>query len=150
MGSPFNADSSAKTRCHFVRDDNNAVLNAQYNPTTLQHSRSANYASVDSPGISYPLTQYVGGNAREFSVELFFYDRPFSGKIHAAREYLEALLPPEHNTESFTKPPTFTFAYGYFIKSCVLLQMEVVDEMLDEDGNEIVTRITLNMRQVGD
>lgn len=149
MGSPFNADSNCKTRCHFVRNDNNERLACQFNPTTLQYTRSANYTDISAPGMSYPLTQYTGGNVRDFSVEVFYYDRPYSGKISRARQFFEGLLPPEYNTASFSKPPTFTFAYGYFVKSCVLVQMEVVDEMLSEDGEELMTRFTLNLRQVG-
>ena len=121
----------------------------QFNPTSVPYSRRANYATIDSPGMSYPLTQYVGGNVREFSFEVFYYDRPYSGKINKARKFLEGLLPPEKNKKNFKKPPTFTFAYGYFVRTLVLEQLDVNDEWLNEDGQPLMTRFTLTVRQVG-
>ena len=147
--SKFNANSKAKTRCYIIRNDNNKRMTFQFNPTSVPYSRSANYATIDSPGMSYPLTQYVGGNVREFSFEVFYYDRPYSGKINKARKFLEGLLPPEKNKKNFKKPPTFTFAYGYFVRTLVLEQLDVNDEWLNEDGQPLMIRFTLTVRQVG-
>ena len=147
--SKFNANSKAKTRCYIIRNDNNKRMTFQFNPTSVPYSRSANYATIDSPGMSYPLTQYVGGTVREFSFEVFYYDRPYSGKINKARKFLEGLLPPEKNKKNFKKPPTFTFAYGYFVRTLVLEQLDVNDEWLNEDGQPLMTRFTLTVRQVG-
>lgn len=147
--SKFNADSHAKTRCYIIRDDTNERLTFQFNPSSIPYSRGARYSTIESPGMSYPLTQYVGGNVREFSFEVFYYDKPYSGKINTARKFLEGLLPPEVNTSSFTKPPTFTLAYGYFVKRYVLTDLQVNDEWMNDDGQPIMTRFTLTVRQVG-
>lgn len=149
MGHAFNANSRAKTRCYIINNKTSKKLTFQFNPESMPYSRSANYTSIDSPGMSYPLTQYVGGSAREFSFEVFYYDRPYSGKIDKARKFLEALLPPEKNTKKFTKPPTFTLAYGYFVKTYVLTNLQVNDELMDINGNPVITRFTLTVRQVG-
>lgn len=149
MGSRFNADSKARTRCYIVNNTTNKPMNFQFNPESMPYSRGANYTSIESPGMSYPLTQYVGGSAREFSFEVFYYDRPYSGKINKARKFLEALLPPEKNKKSFKKPPTFTLAYGYFVKVYVLTNLQVNDEWMNGDGNPEMTRFTLTVRQVG-
>lgn len=149
MGHKFNANSRAKTRCYIINNDTGKKLTFQFNPTTVPYSRGANYGTIESPGISYPLTQYVGGKVREFSFEVFYYDNPYSGNINKARKFLEDLLPPENNKSSFTKPPTFTFAYGYFVKTLVLLDLQVQDDWLDSDGRPINTIFTLTVRQVG-
>lgn len=149
MGHNFNADSRAKTRCYIINNDTKEKLTFQFNPTNVPYSRGANYGTIDSPGMSYPLTQYVGGQVREFSFEVFYYDKPYSGKITKARDFLEGLLPPEYNKSGFTKPPTFTFAYGYFVKTLVLLDLQVNDSWLDENGNPIQTSFVLTVRQVG-
>ena len=148
MGTKFNSNSKAKTRCHIIRNDNNRRLNFQFNPTTIPYSRGVSYTSIESPGMSYPLTQYTGGKAREFSFSIYYYDKPFSGKINTARKFLEGLLPPEKNKRSFKKPPTFTLAYGYFVKSLVLTQLEVEDTWMDSNGRPIETKFTLTVRQV--
>ena len=106
-----------QSKCYIINNRTNKKLEFQFNPTSVPYSRSAVYTTIDSPGISYPLTQYTGGNIREFPIELFYYDlhydknhvRKSSGKIKEARQFLEALLPPEKNTKTFV-PPTFTFA----------------------------------------
>lgn len=148
MGHKFNADSRAKTRCYIINNDTNEKLVFQFNPTSMPYGRSANYTEIKSAGMSYPLTQYTGGNAREFSFDVFYYDRPYTGKIKKALKFLEALLPPEKNTASFKKPPSFTLAYGYFVKNYVLTQLNVNDEYLNSDGNQEITRFTLSVRQV--
>ena len=145
----FNAESRAKTRSYIIRNDTNERETFQFNPESVQYGRGAKYSSIESAGMSYPLTQYVGGQAREFSFEVFYYDKPFSGRINKARKFLEGLLPPEKNKSSFKKPPSFTFAYGYFVRKYVLLNLDVHDEMMDEDGQPIMTRFTLTVRQVG-
>lgn len=147
--SKFNANSRAKTRCWIIRNDNNKRLTFQFNPESVPYGRGANYTTIDSPGMSYPLTQYVSGQVRQFSFEVFYYDNPYSGKINKARKFLEGLLPPEKNKSSFTKPPTFTFAYGYFVRTLVLEHLDVNDEWLDENGQPLMTRFTLTVRQVG-
>lgn len=149
MARKFNEGGKSKTKCYIIRNDDNSRMDFQYNPTSLPYSRSASYASIESPGMSYPLTQYTGGKARETSFELFYYDRPYTGKINTARQFLEGLLPPEYNTNEFNKPPSFTLAYGYFVKKFVLTQLDVEDEMLDEEGQPLITRFTLSVRQVG-
>ena len=152
--SKFNANSRAKTRCYIINNETNKKLTFQFNPTQIPYGRSATYATIDSPGMSYPLTQYVGGQVREFSFDVFYYDytgKNKSGgtKINKARSFLEALLPPEENNKKFTKPPTFTLAYGYFVKTLVLLDLQVNDEWIDENGNPIMTTFSLTVRQVG-
>lgn len=149
VATKFNADSKAKTRCYIVRNDTNARLAFQFNPTSVPYSRGANYTNIDSPGMSYPLTQYTGGNARDFDIEVFYYDYPYSGKINEARKFLLGLLPPEKNKENFTKPPTFTFAYGYFFKVLVLKDLDIHDEWLNSSGQPLMTKFTLSVRQVG-
>lgn len=150
-GSPFNADSKSDVnkRCYLKNNVTGGILRAQFNPTSIPYGRSANYATIESPGMAYPLTQFVNGNVRQFSFELFFYDKPFTGRINTARKFLEALLPPESNSKSFTKPPTFKFAYGYFVKTLVLEQLDIDDSWLDGDGQPLQTTFTLTVRQVG-
>lgn len=149
MGKKFNAGGSAKTKCYFINNSTDKRLTVQYNPTSVPYERGVTFSDIQSPGMSYPLTQYTGGEAREFDIELFYYDKPFSGKINTARKFFEALIPPERNTSSFKKPPTFTFAYGYFVKTCVLKKLRVEDEWIDPSGRPIQTKFTLTVRQVG-
>ena len=125
------------------------IIFFQYNPTTLEYSRSASYAEISAPGMAYPNTQFVKGEQRTFSVELFMYDNPSTGLINAYIAFLEAFLPPEINTPLFSKPPEMTFCLGYFIKRCVLESLSVNIEMYNRLGIPTQARLTLSLRQVG-
>lgn len=120
----------------------------QYNPTGLSYSRSALYAEISAPGMPYPLTQFVGGNARSFPVDLFFYDNPNTGVIKEYISFLEEFLPPETNVE-YTKPPEMTFCYGYFIRKCVVEDLSVNIEQIDKNGEPVQAVLSLQLRQVG-
>lgn len=121
----------------------------QFNPETFEYSRGATYSEIASPGMSYPSTQYVRGNAREFSMQLFLFDKPCSGIIKSYKEFLESFLPPEENSIDFKKPPEMLLCYNDFIKRCVLLELGVINEEYDTQGNVTIAYFNLSLRQVG-
>ena len=138
----------ARAKCYIINNRTGARLTLQFNPTAMTHSRGAKYTSIESAGMSYPLTQFVGGGVRESSFDAFFYDKPFSGVITNARNFLGKLLPPEYNA-NVGVPPTFTLAYGYFVRTYVLTNLTISEDWLDSDGNPIMATFTLTVRQVG-
>lgn len=129
--------------------DTGKKMSFQYNPTTLSYSRGASYVDISAPGMPYPSTQFVKGNARSFSVPLFFYDNPNTGVIKKYIDFLGSFLPPETNTQGYTKPPEMTFCYGYFIRRCVLEDLNISIERINANGEPIQATITLQLRQVG-
>lgn len=121
----------------------------QYNPTFFDYSRGATYAEISSPGMPYPNLQYVKGNGSSFSVSLFFYNNPNTGVIKTWINFLNTFLPPEVNVKGYKKPPEMLFCYGYFIRKCVLENLNVGIERYDKKGNPIQATLTLQLRQVG-
>ena len=124
------------------------IMKFQYNPETFEYSRSVTYAEMASPGMSYPVLQYVHGNSRSFPIELFMFDKPYSGVIQKQKSFYEGLLPPETNSVSYTVPPTALFAYGGFIKKVVVEDLAIKIEEYDPKGNPTMARFTLTLRQV--
>ena len=121
----------------------------QFNPETFEYSRGVTYAEIVSPGMSYPNAQFVHGNARSFPVELFFYDKPWTGVIDSHMNFIGAFLTPETNVSNYQKPPEMTFCFGYFIRRCVLEDLNILIEEWDKKGRPIQARFTLQLRQVG-
>ena len=121
----------------------------QYNPTTLSYSRGVSYTDISAPGMPYPNTQYVKGNARSFSIPLFFYDNPNTGVIKKYINFLGGFLTPETNVSGYVKPPVMIFCYGYFIRKCVLEDLAIDIERIDKNGEPIQATFTLQLRQVG-
>ena len=120
----------------------------QYNPETFEYSRGATYVEIVAPGMSYPTTQYVRGNSRSFPIELFLFDKPYTGVIDTQKNFFEGLLPPESNSLDYTKPPEVLFVYGGFIKKCVLEELNIKIEEYDQWGRPTIARFNLTLRQV--
>ena len=124
------------------------VKKFQFNPESFEHTRGATYSEIVAPGMSYPDTQFVHGNAKSFPVELFFYDKPCSGVIESYRKFIEDFLPPEKNNANFKKPPEMLFCYSNFLRRCVLEELTIRIEEGDSKG-PTMARFTLQLRQVG-
>ena len=138
----------ARTKGYMKNLDTSEMKKFQYNPETFEYSRGATYTEIAAPGMSYPDTQYVRGNSRVFPVELFFYDKPYSGVIDSYEKFLNGFLPPESNSTNYTRPPEMLFAYGKFIKKCVLEELTVNVEEYNEKGKPVMARFSLSLRQV--
>lgn len=139
----------AKTKGYIKRIDTGQLYPFQFNPEQFQYSRSVSYQDIISPGCSYPRTQFVAGQSRSFPVELFMYDRPYSGLIYDSMFTLGDLLTPERNSKwAPTKPPDFIFCLGYFIRRCVLESIDITIEQMDDSGQPIQARFNLQVRQV--
>ena len=138
----------AKVKGYIKNIPANKILKFQYNPEVFEYSRGANYTELVAPGMSYPTIQYVNGKSRSFSVELFLYDKPSKGIIGDHKKFIEKLLPPETNSSKYTKPPTALFAYGDFIKKCVVEDFRVRIEEYDSSGRPTIAIFNLTLRQV--
>jgi hypothetical protein len=141
--------TGAKTKGWIKNNDTGKKKSFQFNPSGLQYSRGATYVDVIAPGMAYPDTQFVKGNARSFPIELFLFDKSSSGLIEEYRNFIGAFLPPETNVKNYSRPPSMTFCFGYFIRQCVLEDLSIYDEDFDEDGESVQARFILQLRQVG-
>lgn len=139
----------AKTKGWIKNNDTGKKMSFQFNPTNLAYSRGATYKEISAPGMAYPATQFVRGNASSFPVTLFFYDNPNTGVIKKYLKFFNNFLTPETNNSEYTRPPTMTFCFGYFIRKCVLEDLSVNIELMDEDGEPTQATFTLQLRQVG-
>lgn len=139
----------AKTKGWIKNNDTGAKIPFQFNPSGLEYSRGVTYAEISAPGMPYPETQFVGGQARSFPVTLFFYDNPNTGLIRRYITFLEGFLTPETNVSGYRKPPEMTFCFGYFIRKCVLESLSVNIEMMDDNGEPVQAVLNLQLRQVG-
>lgn len=140
---------SAKTKGWVKNNNTGDKKPFQFNPMGLSYSRGASYSDISAPGMPYPETQFTKGNVSSFSVPLFFYDNPNTGVIEEYIDFFNSLLPPETNEDGYTQPPTLTFCFGYFIRKCVLEDLGIIIELMDENGNPTQAQITLQLRQVG-
>ncbi len=141
--------SKAKYHGYIKNLDTQEIRKFQFNPENFSYSRGVTYTDSISPGMSYPETQFSHGNAREFEVELFMYDPYCIGIIKEYINFLGAFLTIERNLPDYRRPPELLFYYGYFIRRCVMTNLDISHEWLDEQGTPLMTRFKLTLRQVG-
>lgn len=139
----------AKTKGYIKNLKDGKTMKFQFNPENLHYSRGVTYADIIAPGMCYPATQFVHGNIRTFTVELFMYDKPYTGVINDNMLFIGKFLTPETNPKDYVKPPEMLFCYGYFIRRCVLEDLDILVEEMDESGRPTQARYTLTLRQVG-
>ena len=121
----------------------------QFNPEEIKYSRSAEYSSIKSPGMQYPTFYFVNGGEKTFTLELFMYDNPSTGKIKSYEKFFETLLPAEDNSNAFKKPSEALYVLGSDAFKVVLNSYEVKHEMWDKYMNPTQSRFTLSFTKVG-
>lgn len=140
--------SGAKTKGYIKNKSTGVIKSFMFNPSELEFERSATYSEISSPGLSYPVTQYVRGNILTFSVPLYIYDKPYSGEVESWEEFLNSFVPPTINTSGYTKPDEMLFVMGNFIRNCVVDSLGTHYTSFTEDLSPNEATFTLNLRQV--
>lgn len=124
-------------------------LKFQFNPQSMEYTRSVNYAEVVSPGMQYPLTYFVNGGSKTFELELFEYDRPSTGRIRKDIEFLEGLMPKMTNTQGyFINPNACIVAYGGDVAKCVVTGLRTHIDEYAQDGTPYMAHLTVSLRVV--
>lgn len=127
------------------------TLRFQYNPESFTDDVSVKYRDIESPGISYPIFQYTGGDVRTIEFTLFLDNVENSGstnKITSAMSFIDAFLPPANKGRKYSPPPTMTFSFGWFVKDCVLESRQVEYTMFDRNLNPLRAEVTLRLRVI--
>lgn len=124
------------------------VREFQFNPENFSYSRGVTYANLDAPGMEYPDTQFVKGNAREFQVTLFFFDKPFTNKFKTYTWFFGGLMTQETNRADFKKPTDCTFVFGSWVRKCVVTDLNISVQEYDGNLNPVIFTCTLSLRQV--
>lgn len=141
-----------QNKCYLYNCDTREYHYFQFVPTDLPRGRGVNYASISSPGMAYPVSQFVNGDLMEFDVDLVYNERykvgNSDGSVKRVEKFIEGLCPPYSNKKSFTDPPKCKFAYGTFSCNCVVTQWKVSNEERNSEGIPISADITLSLRRI--
>lgn len=139
----------APTKGLIKNNSTGAIERFQFNPTEMAYSRSVSYATIDAPGMAYPDTQFVKGEAREFSITVMYFDKPYSGVYVSKCNFYGAFLTPETNTMNYVKPPEMTFAMGSWVRTCVMTSLDIAIKEYDGNLNPVRFEMAFTLRQVG-
>lgn len=139
------------------------ALRFQYNPETFTDNIGVEYREIRSPGITYPLYQYVGGEPRTIEFTLFLDAReksvdPFgsstdlvknANKVRETINFLNTFLPGGGGVDDqFVAPPEMIFGFGWFVKRCILVGMPTRYTMFDSNLQPLRAEVDLKFNIV--
>lgn len=99
-----------------------------YNPTSFKDTIGVEYVQIKSPGISYPIPQYVGGELRTINFTLYFNYKGQTETGLVGAEYIRLWIAflnnylPKANSQ-YNRPKILEFAFGWFVKNTYLQSM---------------------------
>lgn len=143
-------------RAYFTRKDNrNVRVKCLFNPKELNVEKSNQYAEVNIPGLSSPLLQFVKGNARSVTMDLFFDTYEDGTDVRQSTDLITGwddgsmqsrLSPPKGLMDidsDLHAPPVCIFTWGDFSFQCIIEKVSKKFTMFHPNGFPV--RATLNV-----
>ncbi len=145
-------------KAFFVRKDNTdqEQVPCLFNPAELSVEKSNHYAEVSIPGLSAPVYQFVRGNARSISLELFFdtYEQGKDVRLFTDRitgwdtGSMYSNLPNGERglmdiDSELHAPPVCLFVWGTYVFQCIIDSVSKKFTMFNASG--LPLRATLNV-----
>lgn len=127
-----------------ITPENGSAIPVLFNPTQYSLNRGVQIAETAVPGLNAPLLQFVRGNTRTLSMELFFdtYEDGKDVRTHTSRIYgLLDIVPSLH------RPPVCTFAWGKFSFTCVLESVSGQFTLFLKDGTPVRAKLNVSFKE---
>jgi nucleoid-associated protein YgaU len=128
------------SKASITPEGGSAKIEVLFNPAQYSLDKGNQIAEIGVPGLGAPILQFVRGNTRTLTMELFFdtYEEQKDVRVHTDRMY--ALLGIDADTHV---PPVCMFAWGTFTFRCVLERVGGRFTLFLADGTPV--RATLNV-----
>jgi hypothetical protein len=114
-----------------------------FNPTDYSITRGANYASVDVPGLSMPILQFVRGESQTLQLELLLDGTDGRTDVHDRLETLRSLV--QINRDLHT-PPIVQFNWGHESFRGVVTQLNERMTLFNQDGDVLRSRVAMTFK----
>ncbi len=123
-----------------------------FNPKEFSVEKSNQFAEVNVPGLSSPIIQFVRGNARTVSMELFF-DTYEKGED--VREYTDKITGWEAGEKKglmdidseLHAPPVCIFIWGKFRFQCIIESVSKKFTMFHPQGFPVRATLTVSLKE---
>jgi hypothetical protein len=123
-----------------IKPKNKSEFDVLFNPTQYSLEKTNQIAEAAIPGLQAPILQYVHGNTRSLSMELFFDTYEEQTDVRAYTSKLYELLEIESTTHA---PPICDLSWGTFQFTGVLDHVSGKFTLFLSDGTPV--RATLNV-----
>jgi len=141
---------------YFTRKDNPSMkIPFLFNPKEFSVEKSNQFAEINVPGLSSPILQFVRGNARTVSLELFFdtYETGDDVRIYTNQitgwEAGEAKGLMDIDSELHA-PPVCIFIWGKFRFECVIASSTKKFTMFLPKGIPVRATLTVSLKEYND
>ncbi|HEY9206924.1 MAG TPA: LysM peptidoglycan-binding domain-containing protein [Candidatus Methanoperedens sp.] len=135
-------------KAYLERKDNGDLIPFVFNPKEFSVEKSNQFAEVNIPGLSSPILQFVRGNARTITMDLFFdtYEEGIDVRVYTDRitgweaGEEKGLMDIDSDLHA---PPVCAFRWGDFRFQCIIERVSKRFTMFLPNGKPV--RATLNV-----
>ncbi|NIM15098.1 MAG: LysM peptidoglycan-binding domain-containing protein [Candidatus Aminicenantes bacterium] len=136
------------------------IVPCMFNPEQFTVEKSNQFAAVNIPGLSAPLYQFVRGNARSVSMDLFFdtYEEGIDVRIYTDRitgwdtgsmfsklpGALKGLMDIDSDLHA---PPVCLFVWGTFIFQCIIEKVTKKFTMFHPSGFPVRATLSVSLKE---
>ena len=148
-------------KAYLTRKDNpSLVVPCLFNPTELSVEKGNKFAEVSIPGLPSPIFQFVRGEARTVTMELFFdtYEKGIDVRVYTDRvtgwdagsmfsklpDGGKGLMDIDPDTHA---PPVCLFIWGAFIFQCIIEKVSKKFTMFLPEGIPVRAKLTVNLKE---
>jgi nucleoid-associated protein YgaU len=124
----------------YLTPEGEAPITVLFNPTQYSLDMGNQIAEIGIPGLGSPILQFVRGNTRTLTMELFFDTYEQQRDVRTYTEQIYGLL---DIRRSLHRPPICTFTWGRFNFTCVVDRVSGRFTLFLSDGRPV--RATLNV-----
>ena len=114
-----------------------------FNPPSYSLTKSNQFAEIRIPGLPSTILQYVSGDARTLSTELFFDTTDTGLDVRMRTAAITSLTKPEATTQA---PPRLLLMWGSLVFQCVLLSVREEYEHFDSLGMPLRARLQVEFK----
>lgn len=132
------------TKAKITVEHTGEEIAVMFNPEEYTLAKDNNFASQTIPGLSGPILQFVNGNMRTLTMELFFDTHATRSDVRKETQKLVGLLDIDADLHA---PPVLNFAWGSLFLRCVLASVSQQFTMFLEDGRPVRARLSCTFNE---
>jgi len=137
--------SLARARIEKIHDGD--FFEVLFNPEEYTLSKDNNFASHNVPGLSSPILQFVHGNLRTLSMELFF---DTTDELQDVREETERVVDLSRIDSELHAPPPVRISWGSLLFEGVLASVNQTFTRFMPDGRPVRARLDVSFSELID
>ncbi|HEX7242069.1 MAG TPA: LysM peptidoglycan-binding domain-containing protein [Longimicrobiaceae bacterium] len=116
-----------------------------FNPNQYSLDQANTLAEVGVPGLSAPILQYVRGNGRTLSMDLFF--DTYEGQQKDVRKHTDKVYGLLDIRGPLHRPPVCTFTWGTFNFDCVVERVGGRFTLFLADGTPVRATLSVTLKE---